>query len=130
MENVKKDNNVWVDVSLSPSLIGKETAADLTKKVKDLAEEVKNIIPAGRISISISTEKEKFFQIEKTISNLIKSKSVYNERGFMRDPQLAIEFSKLTEHLRSINNIIDKRKKQDSAKFSKQSKPAPKEPKE
>lgn len=106
----KTSSEVWVDTLLSPEIVGREEATTIKEKINTLAKELEQLVPGGRISVSISTNKEKFFQFEKVFSNLVKSRSIYNERGFMRDPELGSEFSELSSHIKSINKIIDKRR--------------------
>ena len=108
MENNKK---VWLTSVVSPKLMGKEELSSYGKKVQELRSVAEEVAPAGRIVLFLTSEKERFNHFDKLILNLAISKDIYNERGFMRDPTLAEEFSKIAEHMRAINNIIDKRKK-------------------
>lgn len=107
-----RDTRVWLETSISQTLVNKAESSKFNEKIQALREEASKIAPNGRLSIFLSSDKEKFYQFEKVVANLVLSKKLYNERNFMRDPELAIEFAAVGGLIKEINRIIDKRKKQ------------------
>jgi len=112
----QENKKVWLNSTISPMLAGKEELSNYGKKVQELRTVAEEVAPAGRLVIFLSSEKEKYFKFEKLVANLAISKTIYNERGFMKDPTLAEEFSAIAEHISAINNIIDKRKQKNNKK--------------
>lgn len=118
-----KDNRVWLESSISQTLANKVESSKFNEKVQALRDEASRIAPNGRLSIFLSSDKEKFYQFEKIVANLVLSKKLYNERNFMRDPELAIEFAEIGGLIKEINRIVDKRKKQGGKGHDKDRKP-------
>jgi hypothetical protein len=111
-KEIKKDTRIWVDTIFSSNIEGKEDEVTIKNKIDALAKELEKIIPGGRLSVSVSSEKEKFYQFEKVFSNLIASRRIYNNQSFMRNPELAVEFAQVSNHIKQINKLIDNKRKQ------------------
>lgn len=106
----KKD--IWLNSAISPRLFGQEGLDDYNEALSKLREAAAVIAPDGRLVTFVTTQRDKFSPIDKLAANLAMSKSIYNERSLTSDPSIGVELAEILTHVKAINNIIDKRKKQ------------------
>jgi len=111
------ENKLWLDSIVSSRLYGKEELSEYGKKVNELKDLAEEISPAGRLIVFLTTSSEKFKPADKAVANIASMKKFYNENTISSNPEIAIELSKLVEHINDINKIIDKRRKKNSARF-------------
>lgn len=112
------ENEIWLKKSLSAKLAGKDTEV-FDKKLEDLKNAATELAPNGLMVVFVSSEKEKFSPIEKLAANLTLMGKIYNERTFMRNPEIANEFAEIASHIKAINNIVDRRKRKRGKKNEK-----------
>jgi len=108
-EKNNTENKIWFGLSLSPKFIGTEIDSFLDK-IEKLKESANNLDNSGRLLVFMSSARDKFSPIDKLVANLIAVRKIYNERNFMKDPAIAMEFAEIANHINAINKIVEKRK--------------------
>jgi len=114
----KKKQSLWLDSTVSSRLFTKrEELAEYNQALKDLKVKAEELAPGGRLVVHVVTESEKFGEIEKAVANVASMKKYYNENSIMQNPEIALELSKISEHINAVNKIIEKRRKKTTAAY-------------
>lgn len=101
------------DYSFSTELENSPYKTEFEKKFKELLDIATKIDPEGRLSLSFVGSKELRLAVNRMISNAIFFKRRYTPKAMMSNVNIPLEVSQLLGIMKTFNDAVDKRKKND-----------------
>lgn len=116
-----EDKNVRVKLksNISSRLIGRSNLNEFNGKVKELCDIATGIAPEGGLYVLLVDRAEVFAPINRAVRALMDLDTIYSLRALQSNPELAVEFGKIAEAMKEIDNVVNKRRQAQRKTFEK-----------
>ena len=94
---------------ISARLLNKNGVDKVKDALSKLREEVSSISPEGTVIVSVLDRGEGFYPANKLIKGLQELEYIYSPTAIQKNPELAVEYAEIGEHIKGLNKIISKR---------------------